>query len=80
MKTNSFDKEIENYYTDKKEIDNIINNSIVFYAEYFKKNRENILKHLSNPQLNHSIKYKKKHMFKTWWNNMRKKINNYFFN
>ena len=66
--------------SDKKEIENILNSSIISYAEEIKKNGGDILKELSNPQLNQSIKHNKKYRFKMWWNDMKIKLNNYFFN
>jgi CRISPR/Cas system Type II protein with McrA/HNH and RuvC-like nuclease domain len=63
MKTNSIEKEIEGYNADKKEIENILNSSIISYAEEIKKNGGDILKELSNPQLNQSIKHNKKYTF-----------------
>lgn len=80
MKTDSIEKEIEGYNADKKEIENILNSSIISYAEEIKKNGGDILKELSNPQLNKSIKHNKKYRFKMWWTDMKIKLNNYFFN
>ena len=80
MKTDSIEKEIEGYNADKKEIENILNSSIISYAEEIKKNGGDILKELSNPQLNQSIKHNKKYRFKMWWNDMKIKLNKYFFN
>jgi hypothetical protein len=79
MKTDSIEKEIEGYNADKKEIENILNSSIISYAEEIKKNGGDILKELSNPQLNQSIKHNKKYRFKMWWNDMKIKLNKYFF-
>lgn len=80
MKTDSIEKEIEGYNADKKKIENILNSSIISYAEEIKKNGGDILKELSNPQLNQSIKHNKKYRFKMWWNDMKIKLNKYFFN
>lgn len=80
MKTDSIEKEIEGYNADKKEIENILNNSIISYAEEIKKNGGNIIRELSNPQLNQPIKHDKSYRFKTWWNDLKIKLNNYFFN
>ena len=80
MKSNSIEKEFEAYNADKKEIEQTLNDGIVSYANDIKTYLgENILQELSNPKLNKPIKHSRKHRIKQWWDNMKIKLNNYFF-
>ena len=80
MKTD-FDKEFEGFQNDKKEISETLESEKKKYAENIKLNLgENIIRELSNPQLNQPIKHDKSYRFKTWWNDLKIKLNNYFFN
>ena len=79
MKTD-FDKEFEEFQNDKKDIIETLEFEKEQYAKIIKNGfGSDILQELSNPSLK-PIKHSRKQRFNMWWEDIKIKMNNYFFN